>query len=675
MRVLRRPPSLPLFGLVLVVAAAACGAPAEGPDGPQANRAPAPRLRTVGELERRAAARPPVLFLGLDGADWAQLEPLIAAGALPNLARLRESSAWGVLESETPALSPLLWTSMMTGVSPLEHGILDFSRFRPGSGVREPITVDERRVPAIWNALAWAGRRADVLGLWATHPAEATGGVVVSDRLFGFLNMEDEPPPGTVEPAQREAWARSELARVRAATGRSELAAYLPDLGEEEYRRLADAERPYEHPISALRRILIETRLYVALAESRLAEPTPPHLLIVYLQGTDSIGHVFAPYAPPRQPGIPEADFDRYRDVTARYFREVDAHLGRLIAAADRIGAAIVVASDHGFLWGEGRPERLSSFANATAARWHRPEGLWLVRAPGVAPGRGANAGLRRIFPTLLELTGLPAATGAEATPLPGLAAPAAPAFDYRRVFEAFRGRPATPVAALPAEADAAAEELAELRALGYLGSGESASAPEAVVASGSTRTAGSFNNEGVLLRGEGRDADARVAFERALAIDSGLASAAWNLSDLLFAAGELDRADELLLRAVGSGLPDGSRFLIGRAIGYQRAGQGARSLVLLERAVETVPQERELRLFRGRYRVEAGDCRGALADFEAAVGLGAPEPSAHASAALAHLCLGDRVAAAREAHRSLELEPDQPRLRALLAGLGGDPS
>jgi tetratricopeptide (TPR) repeat protein len=629
-----------------------------------------PRSRTVGELERRAADRPPVVFVGLDGADWAQLEPLLAAGALPHLARLRAASAWGVLESETPALSPLLWTSMMTGHSPLEHGVLDFSRFRPGSGTREPITSDERRVPAVWNAFAWAGRSADVLGLWATHPAESTGGVVVSDRLFGFLNMEEEPPAGAVAPAEREGWARRELARVRTATGHAELAAYLPGLGEPEYLRHAEAERPYEHPISALRRILIETRLYVALAEARLAEPRPPDLLILYLQGTDSIGHVFAPYAPPRQPGVAEAEFERYRDVAPRYFREVDAHLGRLTAAADRLGAAIVVASDHGFLWGEGRPERLSSFANATAARWHRPEGIWMVRAPGVPPGRAASARLRRVFPTLLALAGLPEASGAEAEPLPGVAASDGEPFDYRRVFEALRERPEVPVAA--GDDGTAEAELAELRALGYLGAGESASAPEPVVAAGSTRTAGSFNNEGVILRGEGRAAEARAAFERALEIDPGLASAAWNLSDLLFAAGEVERADALLLRAAGAGLPDATRFVIGRAIGYQRAGQGARSLALLEGAVAALPAERELRLFRGRYRVEAGDCRGALADFEAAIALGPADAAAHASAALAHVCLGERAAAARAARRSLELDADQPRLRALLAEVGG---
>ena len=68
--------------------------------------------------------RPKVLLVGLDGADWQLLDELMAAGAMPNLAKLKATSSWGVLRTEKPPLSPLLWTTMVTGVSPAEHGVL-----------------------------------------------------------------------------------------------------------------------------------------------------------------------------------------------------------------------------------------------------------------------------------------------------------------------------------------------------------------------------------------------------------------------------------------------------------------------------------------------------------------------------------------------------------------------
>ncbi|MGH7802880.1 MAG: alkaline phosphatase family protein, partial [Candidatus Binatia bacterium] len=42
------------------------------------------------------------LLIGLDGADWKYLEPLIAQGDLPNLARLRDGGAWGPLTTVVP---------------------------------------------------------------------------------------------------------------------------------------------------------------------------------------------------------------------------------------------------------------------------------------------------------------------------------------------------------------------------------------------------------------------------------------------------------------------------------------------------------------------------------------------------------------------------------------------
>ena len=78
-----------------------------------------------------------------------------------------------------------------------------------------------------------------------------------------------------------------------------------------------------------------------------------------------------------------------------------------------------------------------------------------------------------------------------------------------------------------------------------------------------------------MLLKAQGRTAEAIEAFESALTVDPNLASALWNLSDLLFAERKsLDKSDTLLVRAYANGLPEGRRYLIGRAIGYQRDGR-----------------------------------------------------------------------------------------------------
>ena len=67
-----------------------------------------------------------VVLVGLDGADWQIINPLIEAGLMPNMKRLRAAGAWSDLRSTSPMLSPLLWTSVATGVTPDKHGIIDF---------------------------------------------------------------------------------------------------------------------------------------------------------------------------------------------------------------------------------------------------------------------------------------------------------------------------------------------------------------------------------------------------------------------------------------------------------------------------------------------------------------------------------------------------------------------
>src|SRR5688572_4525740 len=159
---------------------------------------------------RRGPAAPRVIVVGLDGADWQLLDAYVAKGGMPELARLAREGRSGELRSLVPALSPLVWTTIATGVGPLQHRILDFTRFNPATGAREPITSDERRAKAVWEMAGQSDRDVAVFGLWATHPAEPVRGLMVSDRFFSFQRQEAQAPAHVVHPASEERWARSE---------------------------------------------------------------------------------------------------------------------------------------------------------------------------------------------------------------------------------------------------------------------------------------------------------------------------------------------------------------------------------------------------------------------------------------------------------------------------------
>lgn len=620
------------------------------------------RLRGVAEVAGRTRAARPVIFIGLDGADWQLLDESIADGTMPNLAQIVRTGTAGILETDYPPLSPLVWTTMMTGAGPLDHRILDFTRFNPYSHDKEPITSDERRVPAIWNMLTYAGKQTAVFGLWATYAAEPVHGLNVSDRLFTFLYTESEAPAGVVWPPTRQKWSAAMLARAESAINAARLRDYLPALTDAEFAELAKNKNPYSDPPAALRRILLETEVYRRLSEDYLGgRAALPDLTILYLQGTDTIGHVFAPFAPPKQKAVGQADFDRYHAIPAHYFRDIDALLGSYLALARRNNAVLMVASDHGFYWREGRPTAISSTATATAAKWHRKEGIYALWGAGIAamPGHPMRGSVRQVCATLLALTGMPAPAGAQ-PPLSG-APSGTGTLDYRPYFQ--RAAPPPP----PASGRAASEEIAKLKALGYIGSNESAQS--ASTTSGDTRTAGAFNNEGLLLRNEHRIDDALAAFDHALAIDPKYASAMWNESETLFDAGrDLDRADRLLIAALANGLNDAGTYVVTRTINYERTGRGSRNLPLLNAAAAAAPGDAALRMFRGRYRMDNHDCSGALEDFRAAEAAEPQNALTFASAAVAELCLGDQTAARASIEHSLQLDPNQPVLRKMLA-------
>jgi len=585
----------------------------------------------------------------------------VAVGKGVAMSLVREGAS-GEATTDHPPLSPIVWTTMMTGASPVEHQILDFVHFNPASGVKEPITSSERRVPAIWNMETMAGKSAAVFGLWATWPAEPVRGVVASDRLFTFLYSESSPPPNTVYPPSREPWARGHVDAAEKAVGIEVMRPYLPWLTPADYDALVHVPNPYSKPPSALRRMLVETEIYRRMALDLLAKETPD-LTIIYIQGTDTVGHVFAPYAPPKQAEISDGEFQKYSQVPERYFHHVDEFLGEVARIADARHATLVIASDHGFHWKEDRPAKLSSIATATAAKWHRAQGIYLVRGAGIRPtsGHTGRGSVRQICATLLAATGLPKGEHVIGPPLPPLE-PSGSTVDYRRWYQ-----PYAPPAVTAQNNTDANEALAKLQALGYIGAGESG-APRPESEGSSTKTAGAFNNEGLVLKNEGHIDEAVAAFNHALALDPKLSSAAWNLSDLLYQRKmDIDRADILLIQAIANGLPEAPGYAIERAMQYQRGGNEARSLKLLEGAVEARPDDPGLRMFRGRYRVGQNDCAGALDDFLHVQQIQPNNPIAWASAGLAEICLGDRQKATEFIRRSLELDPNQPKLRQYL--------
>ena len=69
-----------------------------------------------------------LLVIGLDGASFNVLDPLIEKGHLPTISKLITGGVRSNLETTFPPITAVAWSSFMTGKNPGKHGIFEFVR-------------------------------------------------------------------------------------------------------------------------------------------------------------------------------------------------------------------------------------------------------------------------------------------------------------------------------------------------------------------------------------------------------------------------------------------------------------------------------------------------------------------------------------------------------------------
>ena len=266
--------------------------------------------RTPAPEASRPSWRPgqgPVYLIALDGLTWSVIDPLLASGKLPALSQLISRGVRADLVSQFPLVSPAIWTTIATGVSPHKHGITDWVGVEPATRQLVPVNATMRRVPALWDFLGSAGGRSGVVGYYVTWPAESIAGYMVSD-LLEFTHAGELP----------------DLARP----------ASLLDSVDAEAASLAGLDR--------------RDRMFGSLA-LRLMREDPADLFTVYLSGADEVQHAWWHQLRPREFRLDPSSVPNFgEDAVSTYYRAMDEFVGELVAAAGP-EATVVIVSDHGF--------------------------------------------------------------------------------------------------------------------------------------------------------------------------------------------------------------------------------------------------------------------------------------------------------------------------------------
>lgn len=274
-----------------------------------------------------------LLILGLDGATFYVLDPLLKAGRMPNLQRFINEGVSGTLYSTQPPITPAAWTTFMTGKGPGRHGILDFEKYEATTHTLTFNSTYEIREKTLWQHLSEKGLRVGSINVPMTYPPKPVNGFMISGFETPSIDSQFTWPP--------------EL--------KDDIFRFFPTYNyRTNWRRKAVGRRAQ----------LAENIAYIADSFDQGAALTRYcgdrfgwDVLMTVFKLVDNLQHKAWKYLDPRT----SHRYPREAEVAAGAFERLDRALGDMFEFAAQNDATVLIMSDHGHgsLDGKAQPNLL----------------------------------------------------------------------------------------------------------------------------------------------------------------------------------------------------------------------------------------------------------------------------------------------------------------------------
>lgn len=372
-----------------------------------------------------------LLLLAIDGLSFPLLHKWAAQGDLPALKKLMEEGCYGLLKPFTPSNSAVIWTSVMTGMSPEKHGIDSFIYYTLGErlvkktavkkamklGIRPlfrwlkkrkyirgvPFSLGMIQQKMLWEIFAQENKSVGVINWWYSWPAYEVPGFIISDRVHYWRLSERGKHAGIPDShlVYPERLLDEVMKRVVDPFSLSvDVYTQFMKVEKQEIEGMRNCHYTRHQLMSEFKYLYSMDESVRKLALFCLEEFPQPDFLALYLRGIDIISHCALQYASfNRGEKITDKEVERYGDTVHYYYRFIDRVVGELTEAVSG-DTTVILVSDHGF---EREPD--GRFGH----RKTRPPGLCILRGPHIKRGlRCENGSLYDIAPTLLYLSGLP---------------------------------------------------------------------------------------------------------------------------------------------------------------------------------------------------------------------------------------------------------------------------
>jgi hypothetical protein len=361
------------------------------------------------------ALAPRVYVVALDGASLGFIRQRVAAGQLPNLARILDRGAVIDLATLRPTQVDPVWVAAATGKMSEETGIRSNGVYRVREADPDVIdvlpdyclaqalveqgfihsvdhTATSLQARTVWDILADYGVTSGVVNWPLTYPSHASLGYVLSDRF-------DEAASSPLR-----------LADARAGD---------PTTAIDVAREIFDAwqARPWHEVLTTFSRGEVEPievdrarwdRAYGDTAAS-LEQQFALRFTAIRYEGLDAFGHLYLRQAQPELFGDPRWSAPQ-RPILDRYYSYLDGEVRKTMQALEP-GDLLLVMSGFGM---EPAPLEKRLFAqllgqrDLTGQHESAPDGFLLAYGTNVATGQFPRGFVADLAPTVLYYMGVP---------------------------------------------------------------------------------------------------------------------------------------------------------------------------------------------------------------------------------------------------------------------------
>ena len=256
-----------------------------------------------------------IIVIGLDGATWDVLMPLVEKNKLPTFKKLLENGSYGSLESTIPPVTGPSWLAFSTSKNPGRLGVYDF--LIKGDDLRlKPIYSKCYRGHSVWDYLSNKGFKVGVVTFPALYPPYEINGFMISG-MGAFTEKITYPQE-----------LKEEIDNV------SDGFELVVNYHEPQYDNmklfLEDLNR------------LTDKQFKVVL---HLLKKKDWNLFIYVLSATDWIQHRMWKHIDKSHPLYDKKISPKYAKEFEKYFQKIDGFLDKLM----NFDANLLIISDHGF--------------------------------------------------------------------------------------------------------------------------------------------------------------------------------------------------------------------------------------------------------------------------------------------------------------------------------------